>query len=112
MNRSLFLMCFISRIPLTVVYLRFALKAASFFEQGEEAAGLEFIKNGSKRIGKAIDFLSGNRLEEQFKKEKEGWGLYYDSLIAIDKGLRNQDTLAEELQTRARRIINRCHIQL
>jgi len=102
--------CFISRIPLTVVYLRFALKAASFFEQGEDALGLEFIKNGSKRIGKAIDFLSDKRLGAQYQKEKEGWDLYYDCLLEIDKGLRNKDPLAEDLKTRAQEIINRCHI--
>jgi hypothetical protein len=104
--------CFISRIPLTVVYLRFALKAVSFFEQGDHAGGLEFIKNGSRRIGNAIDFLSGKRLEVQYQKEKEGWNLYYDSLLAIDRGLRKQDPLAEELKTRAREIINRCHIRI
>jgi len=51
--------CFVSRIPTTVVYLRFGLKAASFFSLGNDEQGLEFIKIGAERLMKALDFVNG-----------------------------------------------------
>ncbi len=105
--------CFISRIPTTVVYLRFGLKAASFFAAGKEDKGLEFIKIGAKRIMNALDFIRGENsvLKKYYEKERLGWSLYYDTLSAIEDALKNGDHFALELCKEAKSIISRCFIR-
>ena len=52
---------FQSKIPATVVYLRFALKAAPLFDIGQGPTGVEFVKSGTKRIADAIAFAGKKR---------------------------------------------------
>ncbi|MBW2091100.1 MAG: hypothetical protein JRI34_03120, partial [Deltaproteobacteria bacterium] len=106
--------CFISKIPATIVYLRFALKAASFFKDGKEYEGVEFIKNGTKRIRDAFDFIQGenNSLKQTYEKERLGWNLYYDTLTAIEYALENGNEIALNLRKKAKEIIDQCLIHL
>lgn len=105
--------CFISRIPATVVYLRFGLKAASFFAEGKEKQGLEFVKMGAKRIMAALGFTGGENsaLKQCYEKERLGWNLYYDTLSAIEDALINGDGFALELCKKAESIIDQCSIR-
>ena len=104
--------CFISRIPFSVVFLRFAFKAASFFEEGKDEKGLEFIKTGVKRIMNALDFVSGENslLKEHYQKELLGWNLYYDTLSAIEDGLSKGDGFALDLKRKAQNIVDQCAV--
>ena len=104
--------CFISRIPTTVVYLRFALKAASFFAGGQENQGFEFITDGAKRITTALKFVQGedSALKHQYEKEGLGWNLYYDTLTAFEEALDQNDDFALDLRNKAKRIIGDCLI--
>jgi len=105
--------CFISRIPTTVLYLRFALKAASLFAAHQEEQGREFVTIGARRISNALDFVRGEKspLTQQYKKERLGWDLYYDTLSAIEDALKNGDSFALELRKKAEGIINQCAIR-
>jgi len=102
--------CFVSRIPTTVAYLRFALKAASFFSSGKGALGLEFVEIGARRITDALEFIQGKEslLKKQYEKDRLGWKIYYDSLSAIEEGLKNNDTFAQGLKKRAKEIVAQC----
>jgi hypothetical protein len=104
--------CFISRIPLTVVFLRFGLKAASFFAARDEAQGLEFVKMGAWRLTRALDFSDEKEglLRKTFEKERSGWHLYYDTLTALEKALEEKDPFALTLQKRAKAIVNACKL--
>lgn len=104
--------CFISRIPLTIVHLRFALKAASFFTEGQEEQGVEFITNGVNRITRALEFVQGENslFREQLEKERLGWNLYYDTLAALEEASRRKDGFALELRKKTRKIVGRCWI--
>jgi hypothetical protein len=104
--------CFVSKIPITVVYLRFALKAASFFVAGQEEQGVEFITDGVKRIAKALEFVRGDNsmLKKCYEKERLGWDLYYDILAAFENALLREDDFALELREKARKIIELCSI--
>ena len=104
--------CFISRIPTTVVYLRFGLKAASFFSTGKNEEGFEFITNGIQRIATALNFISGenSELKQQYEKERLGWNLYYDTLTAVERALQKNDSFALELRKKAKKIIEQCFI--
>ncbi len=104
--------CFVSFIPATVVYLRFAFKAASFFAMGKDAQGAGFIKDGSARLGKALDYARGekSRLKQTYAQERAGWDLFYEILAALEVAAANKDDFALDLQKKARAIINSCAI--
>jgi hypothetical protein len=105
--------CFISKIPTTVAYLRFGLKAASFFAAGEKVQGLEFIKIGAKRIMKALDFIHGENsmLKQHYERERIGWNLYYDTLSAVEDALKNGEDFAQDLRKKAESIIYQCSVK-
>ena len=105
--------CFVSKIPTTVVYLRFALKAASFFDGAEKEQGVEFVQTGAKRIMDALKFVRGgpSKLKQQYEKERLAWDLYYDTLSAVEEGLKQGEAFARELKAKAESILNDCAIR-
>jgi hypothetical protein len=106
--------CFISKIPITVVHLRFALKALSMIKMGKVKPAYNFLTTGAARISDAIDFTTPeeSQLKQQFFLEKKGWNLYYDILVAIKKALsKEEDYLAMEFVQKANEIIKQCKIQ-
>jgi len=105
--------CFISRIPCTVVYLRFALKVATFFMEGKESEGVEFLTMGASRLMKALDFVDKRKafLEERLEQERSGWNLYFDILTEIEEGLRGGDPFALNLRKKARAMIDQCAVR-
>ena len=107
--------CFVSRIPLTIVYLRFSLKAATFFTEDDRQKnqqGLEFLKIGVKRLHETINFLNKdtNPLIDQVRDEREGWSLFYQILDNVEKGLKTDDAFYPALKEKAEDLINGCKI--
>ncbi|HUU37585.1 MAG TPA: hypothetical protein VMW46_05205 [Candidatus Desulfaltia sp.] len=104
--------CFVSFIPATVVYLRFAFKAASFFALGKNVQGVQFIKDGAARLRKALDFARGkdSPLEQTYVQERTGWDLFYETLSVVEDAIATKDEFALDLQKKARAIINSCAI--
>lgn len=104
--------CFISKIPVTVTLLRFVLKAATLFMEGKEGQGIEFIRTGAGRINAALNFTDGKKslLRQKYEEERTGWNMFYDTLLAVEDGLRKGDNFAYNLQKRAESIINSCLI--
>jgi hypothetical protein len=105
--------CFVSKIPTTVVYLRFALKAASLFAGGAEKDSLDFIRLGSQRLTKALEFAAPaeRRLKQAYEQERIGWGIYYDILAAVETALRDGDPLALALREKAVRLVQGCAVK-
>jgi hypothetical protein len=107
--------CFVSRIPLTVVYLSFALKTASFFRANtgkNNKQGFEFVQMGTRRLHETVQKLvrKPNPLIEQFLKEKQGWNLYYDILDTVERDLKKGDAFAIALQEKAQSLVKSCKI--
>ncbi|MBL7031847.1 MAG: hypothetical protein ISR97_01545 [Nitrospira sp.] len=107
--------CFVSRLPLTVVYLRFSLKLALSLNQGtkeKNCEGLELGISGISRLHETVQKLTHgtNPLIEQFNKEKEGWNLFYDVLDSAEAGTKEGDPFALELKEKAAAIIDNCRI--
>jgi len=102
--------CFISKIPVTVVYLRFVLKAASFFASEKKKQGFEFVTDGIKRLLPALEFVQGENsmLKQQYEKERFEWNLYYDIISALEEALKKQDAFALDLQKKAVELISQC----
>lgn len=107
--------CFVSELPLCVVYLRMALKAAGLFAQKQDetdAQAMELMKLGSGRLGSVIDYLySSNALAERYLREKQGWHLYYDVLDRLEEALRDDDSFAHEMKEKSLQLMNDCRIQ-
>ncbi len=104
--------CFVSVIPTTVVYLRFALKCAALFQEGNTEQALQFVTLGARRIAEAVRFARGSdsELRETYARERRGWDVYYDTLAALETALQDKDTYAMELRDRASEVIGACRI--
>jgi hypothetical protein len=104
--------CFISHIPITVTYLRFALKAASFFSSQANNDGFEFVRLGAQRISQALNNISGrnSQLAKTYDLEREGWNIYYDTLDSLEYGLNSNDNFASSIRDRSIGIIQGCKI--
>jgi hypothetical protein len=103
--------CFISKIPVTVVYLRFALKAMQFFINGKNEDGVDFITNGSRRIVETRRFISTN-FQSAYRKERAGWDLYYDILNACRSAFEKKDQFAMRLKEKAEELIQMTHLNI
>jgi len=103
--------CFISKIPVTVAFLRFAFRADQFFQEGNGDEGVAFIKNGAKRIGETLAFISED-LESTYKKERSGWELYYNILEACRNALNSNDEYMDKLKIRAQNLIKNSHLNI
>ena len=51
--------CFVSRLPVTVAMLRFALKVANLFNAGKSDEATEFIHTGVFQLQEGLDFIQG-----------------------------------------------------
>jgi hypothetical protein len=106
--------CFVSHLPLTVVYLRLTLKGASFFSEGRESEGFRFLNMGTRRIGRLVqDLTQGpNPLKEQYEREERAWNLFYGLLDRLEKGLAGEDSFSLELKYRAKEVIKDTEINI
>jgi hypothetical protein len=102
--------CFASRIPITVVLLRLALKASAFFAQGHAERGLEFVELGSRRIPAALQFVASGSFEDQYRQERKGWQLFYDILDRIEEALEQGEANAVQLRKQAEEIFQCCRL--
>lgn len=78
--------CFVSKIPVTTVLLRFCMKAADLFEAGDNQLASNFMLQSFERLEKSIEFAYGNEnlLQKAYNNDRDGWKLYYDILDGID----------------------------
>ncbi len=104
--------CFISRLPATVVCLRFAFRAAHLFATGASKNAAELISNGAERLRPALQLTArpDTTLASQLARERRGWALYYDTLEKLEDALRDGDPLATELREKAMQIVAECRI--
>jgi hypothetical protein len=56
---------------------------------------------------KSLNFAYNEKsiLKQHYEKERLGWDLYYDTLVAIEKALKENDPFAIELKKKAKSII-------
>jgi len=106
--------CFVSHIPITLVYLRLALEGAYFFKEGMLKQGSELLQMGGDRLFKAIKGLVSKPdfLRYRFWKEKKAWDIYYDTLDIIEARLNRGDVFAADLRERTLRVIEGCKVNM
>jgi len=102
---------FVSRLPITVTLLRFALRILRFHRDGEHATARSFALVGARRIAEAIERTHPvDRMRAVIDRERLGWDAYYDALDALEQGLSAGDPGALELRDRARTIVAGCRV--
>ena len=104
--------CFISRLSVTVTFLRFALKVAVLFNQGKTQEARDLVCTGIPLIKKELDFTQGHpsALQQDYSRERQGWLLFYKSLAAVEEALQAGSPWALSVQTAARQIVSECLI--
>ena len=104
--------CFISGIPITIVYLRFALKTAHLFAMDNPSAAVRFFDEGIRRLSGIMEPHERvkNPLSEIYKAEKRGWDLYYDVMEIMERKISSGDPFAIELAGKAKSLINSLRI--
>jgi hypothetical protein len=107
--------CFVSKIPLTIVYMRFALKLASFFTENtkeKNQQGFEFFQFGIRRLHETIKKLvqEENPLIKQFQEQRQGWTMFYKILDKIEEDIKKGDAFALDLKEKAKALIETCKV--
>jgi len=78
--------CFVSKIPNSLVLLRFAFKILDFYVKNDLMNASRFAQEGAARIIKTMKYLNdpAEPIASSYTKEKQAWNLYYDLLDALD----------------------------
>jgi hypothetical protein len=102
--------CFISRLPITVALLRFALRVATLFNEGKPREAIKFMRTGIPQLKEGLDFTRGrpSALQQVYKREQQGWHLFYSSLAEVEQALEAGESWALAVQTAARQIVTDC----
>lgn len=102
--------CFISHLPVTVTLLRLALKVATLFNQGNSQAAIEFIRTGVPQLKEGLHFTQGEAsgLQQAYKREWQGWQLFYQALTEVEKALQKKEDWALAVQKAAQQIVSEC----
>lgn len=103
--------CFITAIPITIVFLRFALRVLMMFSEDDPEA-LRFFTDGVKRLALLMEQHRGkdNPMEAVYYSEKRGWDLFYGLLDMVEQGIAAGDPAALELREKARAIIDKTRV--
>jgi hypothetical protein len=100
--------CFVSRLPVTVVMLRLALRIDDAFARGDDGLANDLLDNAPRRLLQALDFTAdAERLAAVVERERGAWQSYYDALDRLEEGLASGDGRTVELGQRALGIIGR-----
>lgn len=102
--------CFISSLPLHLVFLRLALKAAALFATNkpeDTRQACQFLQEGASRIGPIIAQGDGHRQQivNALSKQRQGWNIYYDVLDRLEKGLAREGEFELALRQKARDLV-------
>ena len=104
--------CFISGIPVTVVYLRFVLRLRELLQSGRFDEAKEWTRIGVDRLNKAFDFVKGQNsaLSLQFEKERHEWDVYYQRLEAWEEEIEKNSPEAQRVLEKARKFVNEIRV--
>ena len=104
--------CFVSKIPISSVLLRFCMKAEDLFKAENSEIAADFILQSFKRLEEAINFAYGkeNLLQKAYINDRKGWNLFYDILDGIDNPELINPVKKVSIQINAARICAGCKV--
>jgi hypothetical protein len=95
---------FVSRIPRTVIAMRFAIWALEMSGDAME----QYVASGVRRLRDADTTVSG--LDDQVAWERAQWDGFYDALDRLEAGLGSRDPWALDAVALARQIVSEAEI--
>jgi len=83
-----FTSCFISQIPITLVFLRFIFRLL-FMAKNKDSKTEEFLNIGMERILETIDFIDdkNNNFSLQYERERKTWDSFYEIINYAEKNI-------------------------
>ena len=97
---------FISRLPVTVVLLRFALRVLEAFSAGQPETGRAYAELGVERLSEALRTTADEAgFAARVEVERGQWSVLYDTLDRLEAALALDDSAALELRRRARELV-------
>ena len=97
---------FISRLPLTCVLLRFALRIVEAWDAGQADAGRAYATIGARRLRETLAAISdGPAFGARIESERTAWEAIYDALDGLEAALVRGEDDALALRRRARQLI-------
>jgi hypothetical protein len=97
--------CFVSRLPLAITSLRFALHALHLDSVDAAAA---YLREGTKRLEESDVTVAA--LDDTVRFEREGWTAFYDALDLIEQGVDRGDEGFAELVAAARTVVREAEL--
>ena len=104
---------FISYLPQTLVYLRFALRLLDLTGQGNPERANNFARLGAERLNDWLERFppASDRLKKQFQREQQAWKLYYDLLDKAEDEQQRNSALWKKLKQRAHKLTGRIRLR-
>lgn len=99
--------CFVSRVPLTVTTLRFAVHALD--PDLTRAGGEQYLLEGVRRLREAEEDVAN--LDNLVSRERKEWATFYDALDAIEGGLSRGERWAATTRATAQQIVGQAEIR-
>ncbi len=105
--------CFVSKMPVTLVILRFMLQLAELCAGDHRDKALQFAEEGARRLLPLFERRkkSADKFLKIIDEEKQGWHLYYDILDRAERDLKNSDAFVLQMRRRAINIVNNSAIR-
>ncbi len=98
---------FISRLPITCVLLRFALRIVEAYQAGKPELGRSYATIGARRLLETLAATAdGEAFAARIEAERVAWGAIYDTLDGLEEALAAGDEAAFALRRRARELID------
>ncbi len=101
---------FVSRLPTTVVLLRFALRLAARYASGHDGEARDLARLGAPRIREALRMTEDERFAHTLARERRAWDRFHDGLDALEAAIGEGDPAALGLRDHARAIIESCRV--
>lgn len=102
---------FVSRMPVTLAYLRLAVTTLSWAQEGRPQAARLF-RDGTSRLDVMRRFVGpAGDFQAALAADRQGWDDFYDALDVLEAGLNGASGWAHEARRATRRIIADARIQ-
>lgn len=99
--------CFVSKLPITVAALRFAIHA---LELTDPAEADRYLDLGRRRLNESDGAVA--TLGESVAREREQWDRYYTALDVLEAGLWSRETWARRIRGSAQEIVAAAEVGL
>ncbi len=101
---------FISPMPVTLTFVRLAVTALSWAQDGRGDAAHRLFVDGVRRCDRSRRFAADELIEE-LEADRQGWGDVYDALDLLEAALEADEEWASIARSEARKVVEDTRIR-